>query len=186
MDEKFMSEDLKKTLGYINRTAKPAQDAANKYLSKIDLSHIYSTQKQISEQVKEVLKENYVSPFTSMEVKDFNPFHSYTPPELPEDLVPSDSIMIELQTEMNNSLKEIADNTSVLKQIMDIAQDSALDQKEQKIVLHSILEIAEAKDKQEADAKFKKAMITIGEYAEVANSLASMTTLAVTIFNALN
>ncbi|EAH1035577.1 TPA: hypothetical protein K8E49_002947 [Listeria monocytogenes] len=82
-------------------------------------------------------------------------------------------------------LEQVVKNTASLKDIVDLIQTSNDNQEVMLTALYEILKISEAKTKKEADSKLQNVLSKISSNAELANNLAQLTQLAVTIHGML-
>lgn len=187
MTEEFLDENTKKAMEGISQSYKQIQELAKSSIPKIDhelfkpsvdLVNVFSNQIQLSDKFKELYKDNKMPKLVDLEQPhiDFSKIQSNF--ELPEDFVPIESVMVQLQTEMNDSLKKIVDNTSVLTQMMEISQSTSEDTKEQTIILHNILDILSSKSEEEAKSKFAKVIESISKLGEHANNFSTLINLA--------
>lgn len=94
--------------------------------------------------------------------------------------------LIEIQEESNKLLGKIVDNTSVLKELVEINRQTQLDTEELKDVLGAIYEVSKAKNKNEADNIFKKALNAINTSGETIDNIARLVNLLMGIYNTVN
>lgn len=80
-------------------------------------------------------------------------------------------------------LMEIAENTAYLKELVTINRETQLNTEELNFVMRAIFDVAKADNKEEADTLFSKAIKGISEAGETAGNVASLTTVAVGIYN---
>lgn len=82
-------------------------------------------------------------------------------------------------------LKQIETNTSYLRDIADLVSASNEHQKELTELVNSILDIAKAPDKREANTRYRSVMKRIGDFATVTTSginIAKLVQLATAMF----
>lgn len=91
--------------------------------------------------------------------------------------------LIEKQKEANDLLRQVVDNTSVLKDLVDINRKTQLNTEELTYVMKAIYEVARADSKDEADNLFKKALDVINASGEVASNITHLTSLLLGIYN---
>jgi regulator of replication initiation timing len=91
--------------------------------------------------------------------------------------------LIEKQEAANKLLSEIVENTSVLKEIVEINRRTQLSAEELNEVLKEIHAVAKADNKNEADGLFKKALNTINTSGETASNVASLVSLLMGIYS---
>lgn len=91
--------------------------------------------------------------------------------------------LIEIQEESNKLLGKIVDNTSVLKELVEINRKTQLNTEELKDVLAAIHEVSKAKNKDEADNIFKKALNTINASGETVENIARLVNLLMGLYN---
>ena len=94
--------------------------------------------------------------------------------------------LIEKQEEANGLLNKIVENTSVLKELVEINRETQLDTEELTYVMRAIYEVAKANNKEEADTIFAKALKVINESGEAAGNMASLTSLLMGIYTTVN
>ncbi|MEO1772976.1 hypothetical protein [Candidatus Enterococcus ferrettii] len=80
-------------------------------------------------------------------------------------------------------LKEIADNTAYLKELVTINRETQLNTEELNLIMRAIFDVAKAKNKDEADTLLSKAIKGISEAGETAGNVASLITVALGIYN---
>lgn len=81
-------------------------------------------------------------------------------------------------------LKQIEMNTAYLKDIVDLLNVSNDNQKELNDMVQSILNIAKAPDKEEAQSRYRKVMQKIGDFSTITSStlnIVKLSTLAATV-----
>ena len=89
----------------------------------------------------------------------------------------------EYQAESLELLRSIDENTASLFVIIDLISQSNENQDKILEILTEIFTIAKAKEQSEAESLFKKAVKTINETVETAESVAKMTNFAVMVFD---
>lgn len=94
--------------------------------------------------------------------------------------------LIEKQEEANKLLGHIVENTSVLKELVEINRETQLNTEELTYVMRAIYDVAKAKDKEEADTFLKKAIKTINESGEAAGNIANLISILMGIYNTVN
>lgn len=94
--------------------------------------------------------------------------------------------LIEKQEEANILLSRIVENTSVLKELVDINRKTQLNTEELTYVMRAIYEVAKAGDKEEANTYFTHALKIINESGEAAGNIANLTSLLLGIYNTVN
>ena len=94
--------------------------------------------------------------------------------------------LIEKQEEANELLNKIVENTSVLKELVEINRETQLNTEELTYVMRAILEVAKADNKKEADTLFAKALKVINDSGEAAGNMASLTSLLMGIYTTVN
>lgn len=80
-------------------------------------------------------------------------------------------------------LQQIADNTSYIKDVVEINRQTQLNTEELTYVMRAIYEVAKANSKEEADSFFTKAINTINSSGETANNIVLLTGILVQIYN---
>lgn len=83
-------------------------------------------------------------------------------------------------------LEGIKKNTDYLKNITVLLHETNANQKQTQELILSILEIAQAKDKEEANNKFKLALNKILKVAETGSNIATLFNFAEAIFDTVN
>src|SRR5699024_2239047 len=91
--------------------------------------------------------------------------------------------LVEMQEEANMLLEQISENTSVLKEIVEINKQTQLSNDELNKIMHEILTIAQAKDKEEANSFLKKAIDKINSSGETAGNIATLFSIAMNLYN---
>lgn len=91
--------------------------------------------------------------------------------------------LIEKQEEANKLLGYIVENTSVLKELVEINRETQLNTEELTSVMRAIYDVAKANDKREADTFLKKAIKTINDSGESASNIASLVSFLMGIYN---
>lgn len=94
--------------------------------------------------------------------------------------------LIEKQEEANALLSRIVENTSVLKELVEINRKTQLNTEELTYVMRAVYEVAKAGDKEEANNYFKQALKVINESGEAAGNIANLTSLLLGIYNTVN
>lgn len=94
--------------------------------------------------------------------------------------------LIEKQEEANELLNKIVENTSVLKELVEINRKTQLNTEELTYVMRAIYEVAKANNKEDADTFFAKALKVINESGEAAGNIASLTSLLMGIYTTVN
>lgn len=94
--------------------------------------------------------------------------------------------LIEKQEEANGLLNKIVENTSVLKELVEINRETQLNTEELTYVMRAILEVAKADNKKEADSLFTRALKVINDSGEAAGNMASLTSLLMGIYTTVN
>lgn len=94
--------------------------------------------------------------------------------------------LIEKQKEANGLLNKIVENTSVLKELVEINRETQLNTEELTYVMRAILEVAKADNKKEADSLFERALKIINDSGEAAGNMASLTSLLMGIYTTVN
>lgn len=94
--------------------------------------------------------------------------------------------LIEKQEEANELLNKIVENTSVLKELVEINRETQLNTEELTYVMRAILEVAKADNKKEADSLFARALKIINDSGEAAGNMASLTSLLMGIYTTVN
>lgn len=94
--------------------------------------------------------------------------------------------LIEKQEEANAHLARIVENTSVLKELVEINRKTQLNSEELTYVMRAIYEVAKAEDEEEANTYFTQALKAINESGEAAGNIASLTSLLLGIYNTVN
>lgn len=94
--------------------------------------------------------------------------------------------LIEKQEEANKLLNRIVDNTSVLKELVEINRETQLNTEELTYVMRAIYAVAKADNKEEADNLFAKGLKVINESGEAAGNIASLTSLLMGIYTTVN
>lgn len=93
--------------------------------------------------------------------------------------------LIEKQKEANEFLQQIVENTSVLKELVEINRNTQLSAEKLTELMMEINLVAQAKSKEEADNLFKKAINKINVSGETASNIASLVNLLSAIYNAV-
>lgn len=93
--------------------------------------------------------------------------------------------LIEEQKEANKLLDRIVENTSVLKELVEINRETQLSTKELTYVMRAIYDISNAKNKKEADNLFKKAMDAINTSGESVENITRLASLLVNIYKTI-
>lgn len=91
--------------------------------------------------------------------------------------------LVEMQAEANMLLEQISENTSVLKEIVEINKQTQLSNDELNKIMHEVLTIAQARDKEEADSFLKKAVDKINSSGETAGNIATLFSIAMNLYN---
>lgn len=91
--------------------------------------------------------------------------------------------LIEKQEIANALLGQIAENTSVLKELVQINRDTNLNVQELNDLMLDIYVIAKANSKTEADNLFANAIAKISESGEKANNIVSLINIVTGIYN---
>ncbi len=91
--------------------------------------------------------------------------------------------LIEIQEESNKLLGKIVDNTSVLKDLVEINRQTQLNTEELKDVLGAIYEVSKANNKDEADSIFKKALTAINTSGETADNIVRLSNLLMGLYS---
>lgn len=94
--------------------------------------------------------------------------------------------LIEKQEEANALLSRIVENTSVLKELVEINRKTQLNTEELTYVMRAVYEVAKAGDKEEANTYFTQALKVINESGEAAGNIANLTSLLLGIYNTVN
>ena len=94
--------------------------------------------------------------------------------------------LVEKQEEANDLLGQIVENTSVLKEIVEINRKTLLTAEELSKVMQEINKVAIAKDKEEADTLFRNAIQVINNSGETAGNMANLISLLMGIYSTVN
>lgn len=94
--------------------------------------------------------------------------------------------LIEKQEEANGLLNKIVENTSILKELVEINRETQLKTEELTYVMRAIYEVAKANSKEESDTLFAEALKVINESGEAAGNIASLTSLLMGIYTTVN
>lgn len=95
--------------------------------------------------------------------------------------------LIEKQKEANGLLlSKIVENTSVLKELVEINRETKLNTEELTYVMRAILEVAKADNKKESDTLFANALKVINDSGEAAGNMASLTSVLMGIYTTVN
>lgn len=124
-----------------------------------------------------------INSFGLLKPQDFDslfPSHELNSLEVPENPTYK---LIEKQEEANHLLGQIAENTSVLKELVQINRDTNLNVQELNDVMLDIYIIAKANSKEEAEGLFAKAIEKISSSGEKATNISSFVNIAIGIFN---
>ena len=79
-------------------------------------------------------------------------------------------------------LKQIAENTSYIKDLVMINRETQLNTEELTYVMKSIYKVSKAENKQEADSLFSQAIQVINDPGEAAGNIANLTSLLLGIY----
>lgn len=91
--------------------------------------------------------------------------------------------LIEKQEEANDLLGKIVENTSVLKEIVEINRQTQLSTEELNEVMRAIHAVAKAETKEEADGLLKKALNSIDSSGETVGNIANLVSLLMGIYS---
>ncbi|PTQ86364.1 hypothetical protein C8U37_101205 [Trichococcus patagoniensis] len=94
--------------------------------------------------------------------------------------------LIEKQEEANALLGRIVENTSVLKELVEINRKTQLNTEELTYVMRAIYKVAKAKDKEESNAFFTQALKAINDSGEAVSNIANLTSLLMGIYSTVN
>lgn len=94
--------------------------------------------------------------------------------------------LVEKQEEANDLLGQIVENTSVLKEIVEINRKTLLNAEELSKVMQEINKVSIAKDKEEADTLFQNAIRVINNSGETAGNMANLISLLMGIYSTVN
>lgn len=94
--------------------------------------------------------------------------------------------LIEKQEEANALLSRIVENTSVLKELVEINRKTQLNTEELTYIMRAIYEVAKAEDKEEANTYFTQALKVINDSGEAAGNIANLISLLMGIYNTVN
>lgn len=91
--------------------------------------------------------------------------------------------LIDKQKEANEMLEKIVENTSVLKELVEINRETQLKTEELTYVMRAIYDVAKADSKEEADTLFSIALKTINESGEAVGNITNLVSLLMGIYN---
>lgn len=106
------------------------------------------------------------------------------------DFTPTETRILEEQRKANllhekqqDILKQIAENTAPIKDMVNLMQTSNLKQEEMSLLLAAIFDIGASRSREEAEGKFKKVISKISESGEIAGNVTTLVGMAVNIYD---
>lgn len=94
-----------------------------------------------------------------------------------------DILDTQYKVDMLDTLKNIEKNTAVLNELVLLVRTSNLQQESLTELVSELLEIAKAKNKEEAGSRYKKAMKRISDVVHDAESITKMASIAGQLYN---